>query len=75
MNKEIEKYLIPDLSNIVMDFVSGTKEYWKNEFNKSLELIKTLTIRMYWDYGNNHKFLFYESLRCNHDDKLWSGYI
>ena len=47
MYKEIEKYLIPDLSNIVTEFLSGSKEYWKTQMNKSIEQFKTRRLSIY----------------------------
>ena len=49
MNKELEKYIIPDLSNIVMDYISGTKDYWRTKMNESIEQFKTRRLSIYMD--------------------------
>ena len=80
MNKEIEKHLIPDLSNIVMDFVSGTKEYWRTQMNKSIEQFKTRRLSIYtngWKYSSNKKpieltlfmrYIYEKEIRFETDD-------
>jgi hypothetical protein len=67
MNKEIEKHLIPDLSNIVMDYISGTKEYWRTQMNKSIEQFKTRRLSIYTNDEHYKLTLF---LRHITDDKI-----
>jgi len=42
MNKELNKYLIPDLANIVTEFVSGNQEYWKKKFRITIKNIEDI---------------------------------
>lgn len=39
----LHNYMIPDLCNIVSEYLIGDKAYWKNEMNKVLDDFRCLT--------------------------------